>query len=264
MRFKFKRLHWLLAAAGVAAVVLPWGRVRPRATSRSAWRRPRRSSARRATTFSSARVTTTSSSGSAATTRIDGLDGIDLICGNEGTDDIDGGPGIDGLLGGPGDDRLDGSESTDLFGEDRDFAFYSDVPAAVQASLTTGVATGDGTDTLVNLEAVVGTTFGDTLEGDSSWNYIDGGPGDDSIVAGAGDDTLDGDDGNDALDGGPGNDWVSYHYAPAPVNVDLGKGVASGWGSDTITGVEGLSGSRFADRLVGDDRGNRIESGGGG
>ena len=34
------------------------------------------------------------------------------------------------------------------------------------------------------------------------------------------------------MDGGPGSDWVSYHYAPAPVNVDLGgQGVASGWGS---------------------------------
>ena len=90
---------------------------------------------------------------------------------------------------------------------------------------------------------------------------IDGGPGDDSLVAGAGDDYVDGEDGNDAIDGGPGRDWVTYHYAPAAVRVDLTRGVASGWGSDTLTGVEDLAGSRFGDRLVGDGHANHFEGG---
>ena len=242
MRFKFKRLHWVIAAAGVAAVVLPVG------SSASASHVPKcldETPTIVGTAGDDVLVGTGDDDvivGLGGNDTIDGLDGIDLICGNEGNDDIDGGPGIDGLVGGPGDDRLDGSESTDLFGEDPDFALYSDAPAAVQASLTTGVATGDGTDTLVNLEGIVGSPFNDTLEGDSGWNIIDGGPGDDSVVAGAGDDYLDGDDGNDAIDGGPGRDSVTYHYAPAAVRVDLTRGVASGWGSDTLTGVEDLSG----------------------
>jgi Ca2+-binding RTX toxin-like protein len=263
MRFKIKRLHWVLAAAAVAAIALPVG------SSASASHVPKcldETPTVVGTAGDDVLVGTSDDDvivGLGGNDTIDGLDGIDLICGNEGNDDIDGGPGIDGLVGGPGDDRLDGSESEGLFGEDPDFALYNDAPAPIQASLTTGIATGDGTDTLVNLEAIVGSAFGDTLEGDSSWNYVDGGPGDDSVAAGAGDDYLDGDDGNDAIDGGPGRDCVSYHYAPAAVRVDLTKGVASGWGSDRLTGVEDLAGSRFGDRLVGDGHTNHFEGGGG-
>ena len=263
MQFKVKRLHWVLAAGIVLAIAVPVGSSASVSHVPKCWDE---TPTVVGTPGDDVIVGTSDDDVIVAlggNDTIDGLDGIDLICGNEGNDDIDGGPGVDGLIGGPGDDRLDGSESEDLFGEDPDFAIYADAPAAVQASLTSGVATGDGTDTFVDLEAIVGSTLGDTLEGDASWNYIDGGPGDDSIVAGAGDDTLDGDDGNDTLDGGLGNDWASYHYAPSSVTVDLGKGTASGWGSDTIAGIEGLSGSRFADRLVGNASRNDIEAGGG-
>jgi Ca2+-binding RTX toxin-like protein len=203
MRFKFKRLHWVLAAAGVAAVVLPVG------SSASASHVPKcldETPTIVGTAGDDVLVGTSDDDVIVAlegNDTIDGLGGSDLICGNEGNDDVDGGPGIDGLVGGPGDDRLDGSESKDLFGEDPDFALYNEAPAAVQASLTTGEVTGDGTDTLVNLEAIVGSEFGDTLEGDSSWNYIDGGPGDDSIAAGAGDDYLDGDTATTRSTAGP-------------------------------------------------------------
>ena len=142
MRFKLKRLHWVIAAAGVAAVVLPVG------SSASASHVPSACDETPTivgTAGDDVLVGTSDDDvivGLGGNDTIDGLGGIDLICGNEGNDDIDGGPGIDGLVGGPGDDRLDGSESTDLFGDDPDFALYSDAPAAVQASLTTGVATG--------------------------------------------------------------------------------------------------------------------------
>jgi Ca2+-binding RTX toxin-like protein len=67
----------------------------------------------------------------------------------------------------------------------------------VTASLTTGTATGDGSDSLFALEIVDGSSFADNLTG---------GPGNDSLVGEAGDDVLDGLAGIDYLKGGDGTD----------------------------------------------------------
>jgi Ca2+-binding RTX toxin-like protein len=194
---------------------------------------------------------------------IEGIGGIDLICGNEGNDQIDGGPDIDALDGGPGDDSLAGSESEDEFGEDPDFAVYVDTAAPVQASLVTGTATGDGTDTLVDIEGVFGSDFADTIEGDNARNYLYSGAGDDNILAGSGSDLVDGEDGNDAIDGGLDDDLVSYRFAAGPVVVNLAAGTARGAGDDTLAGVEDILGSKFADRLSGDAGVNWIWAQGG-
>jgi len=66
------------------------------------------------------------------------------------------------------------------------------------------------TDTLTDIENLVGTTLADSLTGDGNANTLSGG---------AGKDTLDGGAGNDILDGGAGDDVMS-----------------SGWGSDVIHG----------------------------
>src|SRR6187200_737858 len=106
MQFKIKRLHWVLAAGILLAVAVPV------ASSASASHVPKCMD---------------------ETPTIVGTQGDDVIVGTSDDDVIDGGPGVDGLIGGPGDDILDGSESEDLFGEDPDFAFYVESPAAVQA-----------------------------------------------------------------------------------------------------------------------------------
>jgi Ca2+-binding RTX toxin-like protein len=46
--------------------------------------------------------------------------------------------------------------------------------------------------------------------------------------------------------------------ARGPVTVDLEAGFAQGDGSDTLTSIEDVDGSRFPDRLLGDDGPNRI------
>ena len=102
MRFKFKRLHWVIAAAGVAAVVFPVG------SSASASHVPKcldETPTIVGTAGDDVLVGTGDDDvivGLGGNDTIDGLDGIDLICGNEGNDDIDGGPGIDGLVGSAG------------------------------------------------------------------------------------------------------------------------------------------------------------------
>jgi uncharacterized protein with LGFP repeats len=106
---------------------------------------------------------------------MDGGDGDDYLFGEAGNDTLEGGNGSDVLYGRAGDDVLtdtgtDGA-SNELYGDD--------VPGGV----------GSGNDTLTVVSGI---------------NYLDGGPGDDSINGGAGDDTLYGRDGINQLAGGAG------------------------------------------------------------
>jgi Ca2+-binding RTX toxin-like protein len=98
-----------------------------------------------------------------------GTEGDDVICGFGGKDTIEGlggndklfgGDGGDQLLGGRGDDTIDGG-----LGTGKDVADYSDSPAPVIASLTNDTATGDGTDTLANIESLAGSLYADQLTG---------------------------------------------------------------------------------------------------
>jgi Ca2+-binding RTX toxin-like protein len=197
---------------------------------------------------------------------IAGLAGEDLICGGEGNDELEGGPDLDALSGDAGDDRLDGGE------HETDLAVFINSPAPVQASLTTGVATGDGTDTLVNVEGLFGSTFDDTLEGNELANVFVGWDGNDRSAGLGGFDYFNADDGDDAFDGGSGDDLVYYDFAPGPVTVDLAAGQSRGHGADALVSIEDVYGSKFADRITGNAgpnwlhgyKGADVVSGGGG
>src|SRR4029079_16045843 len=68
--------------------------------------------------------------------------------------------GKDYLTGGAGNDLLDGGSAFDR-------AIYSDATGSVTIDLAAGTATGDagvGTDTLVNIEAAVGSDYGDVFD----------------------------------------------------------------------------------------------------
>jgi Ca2+-binding RTX toxin-like protein len=97
-----------------------------------------------------------------------------------------------------GDDVVTGGDGLDLV------SFFG-APAPVNANLTTGVATGDGTDTLVTVEDLVGTEHlaGDDLTGDANQNFLAGVEGNDRVYGMEGDDFLDGGTESDTLDGGP-------------------------------------------------------------
>ena len=63
-----------------------------------------------------------------------------------------------------------------------------------------GTATGgDGPDTLLAIERVTGSAYGDSLTGTAVVETLDGSSGDDNIGGGGG---------NDTLIGGPGSDWA--------------------------------------------------------
>lgn len=141
------------------------------------------------------------------------FDEANKLVGNDANNLLFGGTADDELIGNGGDDRLKGYEGDDVYdGGDGTFdkVDLSDVEAGVDANLATGTAEGAGSDTLVGIEALLGTQFNDILTGDGFTNYLGGGPGDDNLVGGDGEDWLGGADGNDTLDGGPGPDHCRF------------------------------------------------------
>jgi serralysin len=87
---------------------------------------------------------------------------------------------------------------------------------------------------------------------------------DDKLSGFAGNDTFLGGAGKDVMDGGTGIDTTSYRTSSAAVTIDLTAGTASGGDAqgDTLTGIENLIGSKFADKLTGNDAANIFVDGG--
>ena len=144
--------------------------------------------------------------------------------------------GFNSFLGQGGNDTITGNGNTQIQ--------YNSATGGVSVNLSTGTATGDGsvgTDTITGgVNNVLGSNFNDTLTG---------GSGNDFLTANAGNDTINGRGGNDMLDGGQGFDRAIYIDATGPVTVNLAAGsvIGAGVGSDTLTNVEGVIGSNFAD-----------------
>jgi Ca2+-binding RTX toxin-like protein len=187
---------------------------------------------------------------------VDSRGGPDVICGGQGNDTIAGGGGSDELSGDNGNDRLDG-------GAGLDYAVYENSPEGVSVDLSRGAANGWGSDSLSTIEALIGSRSGDRLVGNGRANYFAGLEGDDDITAGGGNDYLDGGRGRDRLKGGKGFDTVDFFFSRQGVTVNLGSGVAHGYGRDRISNVEDLDGSRFKDVLIGNSLANWIRGFGG-
>ena len=98
----------------------------------------------------------------------------------------------------------------------------------------TDAATGDGSDDLLEIENLIGSTFDNGLEGDDGTNEIWGGNGADVIDGGGGDDRLlgfgDFNDATDSINGGRGRRldrrraWRRHArtVAPAPTAFSVG------------------------------------------
>ncbi|MEQ1940710.1 calcium-binding protein, partial [Mesorhizobium sp. CN5-321] len=117
---------------------------------------------------------------------------------------------------GAGNDRVEGDGTAVIR------VTYGDAGGAVNVNLATGTATdanpGDhfiGTDTLIGVTQVRGSSFDDTITGDGNDNQLRGRDGNDHLYGGDGNDVLYGDEksaspfvGNDYLDGGTGADQM--------------------------------------------------------
>ena len=78
-------------------------------------------------------------------------------------------------------------------------------------------------------------------------------------------DTLVGGAGNDTLNGGDGSDTASYSGATGAVTVNLNttgpQAVGGGQGSDTLTSIENIIGSKYSDTLTGNSADNVLNGG---
>ena len=139
-----------------------------------------------------------------------GTSGKDVLCGDSRNNTIDGAGGHDIILGKGGNDALTGSGGNDTLngGPGTDTVLYSG-STAVKANLSTEFATGVGTDVLLLVENVTGSSASDQLTGSDGNNVLIGAGGPDKLFGLNGNDTLDSVDGvsgNDTVDGGAGTD----------------------------------------------------------
>jgi serralysin len=164
---------------------------------------------------------------------------------------VRGGRFEDNLTGNSRNNVLEGVTGADVLNGGRgfDFARYKSAPEGVTASLAdpsvnTGHAAGD---TYIAIEGLQGSDFADTLIGNDARNTLVGGRG------------------ADVLDGRGGFDFVRYdmyHTGSRGVAVNLAAPAGnSGLNAlgDTYTGIEGVIGTRFSDRLVGDEAANNLQ-----
>jgi Ca2+-binding RTX toxin-like protein len=181
----------------------------------------------------------------------DSLAAIENLTGSPGDDRIVGDAVANVLRGAGGDDRLQGlgGDDTIVGGTGTDTVDLSSATSAF-VDLGAGIAGGEGSDTLVEIEGVIGSPGDDLIKGDNGPNTLQGG---------AGNDTLEGAGGDDTLDGGAGTDTVSYRSSDEAVNVNLANETASGAGTDTLVEVENVDGSRFKDVIQGNELGNRLD-----
>jgi Ca2+-binding RTX toxin-like protein len=139
----------------------------------------------------------------------------------------------------------------------------------IAAAPTGGIVVGgDITNETINgtaLADVIGGLGGnDTINGLGGNDTLNGGSGNDVLNGGDGDDVLIGALGNDTLNGGAGTDTADYSGAGAAVTINLTTGAGSGGaGTETLTGVENVTGTTFADTLTGDGNANILRGGGG-
>jgi len=165
------------------------------------------------------------------------------LIGASGNDTLRGGSGDDHLEGSAGDDLLDGGGGADRVVGEGD----------VDWTLTDVALEGDGSDTLVAIEAAV-------LAGGDGANLFDatGFSGDATLVGGKGNDTLRGGSGNDRLDGGAGDDRIAGHAGSDRANGGSGNDVLlGGAGNDTLLGGSG------ADSILGGDGDDTLKGQGG-
>ncbi|WP_137700889.1 calcium-binding protein [Marimonas lutisalis] len=185
----------------------------------------------------------------------------------------------------PGDDRLAGDIGLDIFvasrgadiydgDENRDAISFEEFSEAVKLNLL-DPSRNEGEvqdDTLISIESIIGTAFGDVLSGDHQANWFWGGVGGDVMLGRSDRDKLFGGDGDDRFNGGKGRDRIEGQDGDDRLegrrghdNLRGGKGndmldggtkndiMIGGRGRDTLIGGEGddrLSGDAGADLFV--------------
>ena len=166
--------------------------------------------------------------------------------GSSGDDLLTGGAGADRLVGGAGFDTASFAGSPEAvtvrlhsFATAGGDAQGDSFPYTVDVTYTDADGV-EQTDTLPDVEHLIGSAHNDILAGDRRDNRIDGGAGDDTLYGGpgGGDDHMQGGPGNDRLFGGQGADTLAG--GPGDDSLAGGSGAdvfvfGPGNGADTVT-----------------------------
>ncbi|WP_162820763.1 cadherin domain-containing protein [Microvirga calopogonii] len=176
---------------------------------------------------------------------------IDL---GEGQDTAWGGTGDESFYGGGGDDQIDGGGGFDV-------VFYrGTADITVNLTVTSVQNTGQGNDTLVNIEDVTSDAGNDLLTGNERANRLAGEGGNDTLEGGAGDDILNG--GSQAADGFDTARYLGTAAAVVSLATEAQQNTG-GYGLDTLIGIEALEGGQGNDHFTGNDQANRLWGNGG-
>lgn len=225
--------------------------------------------------------------------RLLGGAGTDRLFGNGSNDTLDGGPGADVMNGGDGGDTFQSSDTVNDGADTIDGAggggLVTYASRTVPVSITFDGVANDGAagenDTLLRINQVFGGAAGDTMTGDSTFQQLSGGPGNDTLDGGGAGDTLDGGAGNDTLLGGPGQvagvadddllsggdgiDTATYAGRTTPVTVTLNSIFAApndghaGENDEVVDTIENVIGGTSNDSLTGSAVANRLSGGNG-
>jgi Ca2+-binding RTX toxin-like protein len=160
---------------------------------------------------------------------------------------------------------FDGTELNDLSNTPSISADGRYVTFQTQATDTGVGSEGNGTGFDIFRISLVAGAGADRMLGSDGNDTIDGLSGDDILLGGFGNDSLVGGAGADQINGGAGTDTADYSASATGVVVDLTVGTGTGGDAqgDTLTGIENIIGSAFADRLLGDGNANVLTGGDG-
>ncbi len=198
----------------------------------------------------------------------------DVIAGNSltnylssgsGNDTVSGGTGLDQINPGPGNDEVDGGPDFDHLHYNVHTFSTEIIPTftqGVNANLATNTVIDPwgGTDTVTNIESILGTDLVDTLvgymdpitfSGNDGADTLTGGSAGDQLIGGDGIDTIHGMDGNDLLNGGAGADILT-----GGLGADIFSYYSQAEFGDSIAGLTNID--RFALDAGGDIFGSDV------
>ena len=192
------------------------------------------------------------------------VSGIQHVIGSSvGGDQLTGTTGTQSLTGLAGNDTFDGGGASGITiagaGINNTLTFANDTAGAVQVNLQAGTVTGGyGTETVSGIQRVIGSSVG----GDQ----LTGTTGTQSLTGLAGNDTFDGGGASGITIAGAGiNNTLTFANDTAgAVQVNLQAGtVTGGYGTETVSGIQNVVGSAYADSIVAANMAGTIDGGGG-